>query len=143
MVDNVALGTQALCVGAKQAKQGTYVARTFSADLAAGIPHTLTLTGSGISGTDRLVADCTSFDTSGPSPPPPDDPYANPTSTSQTFTEGWTPAANSVHLNPRITCSTDPTPANVSNAEVGVNVINPNVVLITTRGSRGAAWAYW
>src|SRR5215212_10631478 len=61
---------------------------------------------------------------------PPDDPYPNPTSTSQTFTEGSTPAANSVHLNPRITCSADPTPANVSNAERGVNIVNQNVVLI-------------
>ena len=120
MVDNVALGTQPLCVGAKQ---GTYVGRTFAANLAAG-SHALTLAGSEISGTDRLFADYTSFDTST------QDPYANPTSTSQTFREGWTPAANSVHLNPRITCSTDPTPANVSNAERGVNVVNQNVVLI-------------
>jgi hypothetical protein len=115
-----------LCVGAKQ---GTYVGRTFAANLAAG-SHTLTLAGSEISGTDRLFADYTSFDTSASPPPPPDDPYANPNSTSQSFTEGWTPAANSVHLNPRITCSTDPTPANVANAERGVNVVNQNVVLI-------------
>ena len=129
MVDNVALGTQPLCVGAKQ---GTYVGRTFAANLAAG-SHALTLAGSEISGTDRLFADYTSFDTSTSSPPPPDDPYANSTSTSQTFTEGWTPAANSVHLNPRVKCSTDPTPANVLNAEVGVNVVNQNVVLINPR----------
>jgi hypothetical protein len=125
-VDNVELGTQPLCVGAKQ---GTYVGRPFAANLAAG-SHTLALSGSEISGTDRLFADYTSFDTSASPLPPPDDPYANPTSTSQTFTEGWTPAANSVHLNPRITCSADPTPSNVSNAEVGVNVLNQNVVLI-------------
>jgi hypothetical protein len=55
---------------------------------------------------------------------------ANPTTTSQTFAEGWTPAANSVHLNPRVTCSTDPTPANTSTGEKGVNVANENVVLI-------------
>jgi hypothetical protein len=36
--------------------------------------------------------------------PPPGDPYAEPDTTSQTFGEGWTPEANSVHLNPRITC---------------------------------------
>jgi len=129
MVDNVALGTQPLCVGAKQ---GTYVGRTFAANLAAG-SHALTLARSEISGTDRLFADYTSFDTSASPPPPSDDPYANPTSTSQTFTEGWTPAANSVHLNPRVKCSTDPTPANVANAEVGVNVVNQNVVLINPR----------
>src|SRR5215207_3711819 len=62
--------------------------------------------------------------------PPPGNTYAEPNTTSQTFGEGWTPAANSVHLNPRITCSADPTPANVANAETGVNVVNPNVVLI-------------
>ena len=127
-VDNTALGTQPLCVGAKQR---TYVGRTFAADLAAG-RHTLTLTGSEISGTDRLFADYTSFDTSGtpPPPPPPDDPYANPNTTSQTFGEGWTPAANSVHLNPRVTCSTDLTPANTGTGQGGVNVFNQNVVLI-------------
>jgi hypothetical protein len=38
-----------------------------------------------------------------------------------------------VHLNPRITCSADPTPANVSNAETGVNIVNENVVLINPR----------
>jgi hypothetical protein len=59
-----------------------------------------------------------------------DPPAADPTTTSQTFAEGWTPAANSVHLNPRVTCSTDPTPANVATAERGVNVVNENVVLI-------------
>src|SRR5215213_3386737 len=129
MVDNVELGTQPLCVGAKQ---GTYVGRTFAANLAAG-SHTLALAGSEISGTDRLFADYTSFDTSAsppPPPPPPDDPYANPTSTSQTFTEGWTPAANSVHLNPRITCSADLTPSNTGTGQGGVNVVNQNVVLI-------------
>jgi hypothetical protein len=122
-VDSVALGTQPLCVGATQR---TYIGRTFMANLAAG-NHTLVLVGSEISGTDRLFADYTSFDIS---TSPPGDPYAKPTSTSQTFTEGWTPAANSVHLNPRITCSADPTPANVANAERGVNVVNQNVVLI-------------
>src|SRR5215216_3674529 len=77
-VDNTALGTQPLCVGATQR---TYVGRTFAANLAAG-SHTLALSGSSISGTDRLFADYTSFDTSGtnPPPPPPDDPYANPAS---------------------------------------------------------------
>jgi hypothetical protein len=124
-VDNVALGTQPLCVGATQR---TYVGRTFTANLAPG-SHTLTLSGSEISGTDRLFADYTSFDTSGPGGTP-QDPYAKPNTTSQTFREGWTPAANSVHLNPRITCSADPTPANVANAEMGVNVVNQNVVLI-------------
>ena len=123
-VDNVALGTQPLCVSATQR---TYVGRTFATNLAAG-SHTLTLTGSEISGTDRLFADYTSFDTS--TSPPPEDPYAKPNTTSQTFEEGWTPAANSVHLNPRITCSADPTPANVANAERGVNIVNENVVLI-------------
>jgi len=129
-VDNTALGTQPMCVARTQR---TYVGRTFAANLAAGSSHTLALSGSEISGTDRLFADYTSFDTSGinlPPPPPPDDPYANPTSTSQTFTEGWTPAASSVHLNPRITCSADPTPPNVANAERGVNIVNSNVVLI-------------
>src|SRR5215204_3102947 len=128
-VDNVALGTQPLCVGATQR---TYVGRTFAANLAAG-KHTLALSGSDISGTDRLFADYTSFDTSAsppPPPPPPDDPYANPTSTSQTFTEGWTPAANSVHLNSRITCSADLTPSNTGTGQGGVNVVNQNVVLI-------------
>ena len=125
IVDNVALGTQPLCVGVRRR---TYVGRTFTADMAAG-SHTLSLTGSGISGTDRLFADYTSFDT-GVTNPLPDDPYANPTSTSQTFAEGWSPAANSVHLNPRITCSSDPTPANVANAERGVDIVSPNVVLI-------------
>ena len=124
-VDNVELGTQPLCVGANQ---GTYIGRTFAANLAAG-SHTLVLTGSEISGTDRLFADYTTFDTSTSSPPP-GDPYAKPDTTSQTFEEGWTPAANSVHLNPRITCSADPTPANVGNAQRGVNVVNWNVVLI-------------
>jgi hypothetical protein len=62
--------------------------------------------------------------------PPPGDPYAKPTSTSQTFGQGWTPAANSVHLNPRITCSTDPTPPNTGTGKGGVNVVNHNVVLI-------------
>jgi hypothetical protein len=62
--------------------------------------------------------------------PPPGDPYAEPDTTSQTFGEGWTPEANSVHLNPRITCSADPTPANVANAVRGVNIVNSNVVLI-------------
>src|SRR5215204_6974981 len=66
-VDNVALGTQPLCVGATQR---TYVGRTFAANLAAG-KHTLALSGSDISGTDRLFADYTSFDTSEPPPPPP------------------------------------------------------------------------
>src|SRR5215217_4379321 len=131
-VDGVALGTQPLCVGAKQ---GTYVGRTFAANLAAG-SHTLTLSGSSISGTDRLFADDTSFDTSTSGTP---DPYPNPDTTSQTFAEGWTPEANSVHLNPRITCSADPTPANAdanantANTEVGVNVENDNVVLINPR----------
>ena len=55
------------------------------------------------------------------------------TSTSQTFTEGWTPAADSVHLNPRITCSADPTPANVSTGERGVAIANRNVVLINPK----------
>src|SRR5215212_2296804 len=119
MVDNVELGTQPLCVGAKQ---GTYVGRTFAANLAAG-NHTLALSGSEISGTDRLFADYTSFDTST------QDPYAKPDTTSQTFGEGWTPAANSVHLNPRITCSTDSTPANTGTDQGGVNVFNQNVVL--------------
>src|SRR5215210_4738799 len=85
-VDNVALGTQPLCVGATQR---TYVGRTFTANLAAG-SHTLALSGSSITGTDRLFADYTSFDTSGtnpPPPPPPDDPYAKPDTTSQTFGE--------------------------------------------------------
>jgi hypothetical protein len=54
----------------------------------------------------------------------------DPDTTSQDFGEGWTPAANSVHVNPRITCSADPTPANVANAVRGVNVVNQNVVLI-------------
>jgi hypothetical protein len=128
-VDNVALGTNPLCVGATQR---TYVGRTFAANLAAG-NHTLALSGSDISGTDRLFADYTSFDISAPPPPPPPppegDPYANPTTTSQTFTAGWTPAANSVHLNPRITCSTDPTPAPTGTGQ-GVNIANQNVVLI-------------
>src|SRR5215213_6811791 len=94
-VDNTALGTQPMCVARTQR---TYVGRTFAANLAAGSSHTLALSGSEISGTDRLFADYTSFDTSGTNlPPPPDDPYAKPTSTSQTFTEGWTPAASSVH----------------------------------------------
>jgi hypothetical protein len=61
---------------------------------------------------------------------PPDDTYAKPDTTSQTFGEGWTPEAKSVHLNPRITCSADPTPANVANAVRGVNIVNSNVVLI-------------
>jgi hypothetical protein len=127
MVDNVALGTQPLCVGATQR---TYVGRTFAANLAAG-SHTLALVGSDISGTDRLFADYTSFDTSGTNPPPPpSDPYANPNSTSQTFAQGWTPAASSVHLNPRITCSTDLTPPNTGTGQGGVNVFNQNVVLI-------------
>jgi hypothetical protein len=121
----MALGTQPLCVGAKQR---TYVVMTFAANLAAG-SHTLALSGSDISGTDRLFADYTSFDTSGPGGTP-QDPYANPTSTSKTFTKGWTPAANSVHLNPRITCSTDLTPANTTAGQGGVNVFNQNVVLI-------------
>jgi len=133
-VDGVALGTQPLCVGAKQ---GSYVGRTFAAKLAAG-SHTLTLTGSEISGTDRLFADYTSFDTSTSGTP---DPYPNPDTTSQTFAEGWTPAAGSVHLNPRITCSADPTPANAdanantANTEVGVDItnVNKNVVLINPR----------
>jgi hypothetical protein len=125
-VDNTALGTQPLCV---PRTQRTYVARTFAANLAAG-SHTLALSGSEISGTDRLFADYTSFDTSGTNPPPPDDPYPNPTSTSQTFGEGWTPAANSVHLNPRITCSADPTPPNSGTGQGGVNIVNSNVVLI-------------
>jgi hypothetical protein len=127
-VDSVALGTQPLCVGATQR---TYVGRTFAANLAAG-NHTLALSGSSITGTDRLFADYTSFDTSGtnPPPPPPDDPYANPASTSQTFGQGWTPAANSVHLNPRVTCSTDLTPADTTINQGGVNVVNQNVVLI-------------
>jgi hypothetical protein len=125
-VDNVGLGTQPLCVAATQS---TYVGRTFAANLAAG-SHTLALSGSDISGTDRLFADYTSFDTSAPPPPPPDDPYANPDTTSQTFAEGWTPAANSVHLNPRVTCSADLTPANTGTGQGGVNVVNQNVVLI-------------
>src|SRR5215212_5665093 len=131
-VDGVALGTQPLCVGAKQ---GSYVRRTFAAKLAAG-KHTLALSGSSITGTDRLFADYASFDTGTSGTP---DPYPNPTSTSQTFTEGWTPEANSVHLNPRITCSADPTPAdadadaNTANTEVGVNITNDNVVLINPR----------
>ena len=58
------------------------------------------------------------------------DPYANPDSTSQTFGQGWTPAANSVHLNPRVTCSTDLTPSNTGTGQGGVNVVNPNLVLI-------------
>jgi hypothetical protein len=122
-VDNVQLGTQPLCVSATQR---TYVGRTFATNLAAG-SHTLTLTGSEISGADRLFADYTSFDTGMLQP---GDPYAKPNTTSQTFAEGWTPAANSVHLNPRITCSADPTPANVANAERGINIVNANVVLI-------------
>jgi hypothetical protein len=122
-VDNVALGTQPLCVSATQR---TYVGRTFATNLAGG-RHTLTLTGSEISGTDRLFADYTSFDTS---TAPPGDPYAKPNTTSRTFGEGWAPAANSVHLNPRITCSADPTPANTGTGKGGVNVVNTNVVLI-------------
>src|SRR5215217_6989010 len=125
-VDNVALGTQPLCVGATQR---TYVGRTFAASLAAG-SHTLALSGSSITGTDRLFADYTSFDIS---TSPPDDPYAKPNTTSQTFTEGWTPAADSVHLNPRITCSADPTPANTSSGERGVRIANQNVVLINPK----------
>jgi hypothetical protein len=58
------------------------------------------------------------------------DPYANPDSTSQTFGQGWTPAANSVHLNPRVTCSTDLTPANSGTGQGGVSIVNQNVVLI-------------
>jgi hypothetical protein len=61
-VDNVELGTQPLCVNATQR---TYVGRTFAVNLAAG-SHTLALSGSSISGTDRLFADYTSFDTSSP-----------------------------------------------------------------------------
>jgi hypothetical protein len=57
-------------------------------------------------------------------------PRGEPDTTSQTFGEGWTPEANSVHLNPRVTCSADPTPANEANAVRGVNVVNANVVLI-------------
>lgn len=126
-VDDIALGTQPLCVGAQQR---AYVGRTFPADVAAGA-HTLALSGSQITGTDRLVVDYISFGTS--SPPPPDDPYANPDSTSRTFTEGWTPGASSVHLNPRVTCSDDPTPANVAKTETGVDVANENIVLINPR----------
>jgi len=125
-VDDVALGTQPMCVGASQR---TYVGRTFAASLAAG-SHTLALSGSSITGTDRLFADYTSFDIS---TSPPDDPYAKPNTTSQTFTEGWTPAADSVHLNPRITCSADPTPANTSSGERGVRIANQNVVLINPK----------
>jgi hypothetical protein len=125
-VDNVALGTQPLCVSAKQR---TYVGKTFAANLAAG-SHTLALSGSDITGTDRLFADYTTFDTGSDTG---SDPYANPTTTSQTFTEGWTPAANSVHLNPRITCSADPTPANTSSGERGVRIANSNVVLINPK----------
>jgi hypothetical protein len=122
----VALGTQPLCVSAKQR---TYVGKTFAANLAAG-SHTLALSGSDITGTDRLFADYTTFDTGSDTG---SDPYANPTTTSQTFTEGWTPAANSVHLNPRITCSADPTPANTSSGERGVRIANSNVVLINPK----------
>ena len=46
-VDNVALGTQPMCVGATQR---TYVGRTFATNLAAG-SHTLALSGSEIGGT--------------------------------------------------------------------------------------------
>ena len=77
----------------------------------------------------KQLPNYTTFDPSTSSPPQ-DDPFATPATTSQTFEEGWTPEANSVHLNPRISCSTDPTPANVRNAQRGVNVVNGNVVLI-------------
>jgi hypothetical protein len=80
----------------------------------------------------RQLSNYITFDTS-PSSTPPDDPYATPNTTSQTFEEGWTPEANSVHLNPRITCSADPTPANVANAVRGANIINENVVLLNPR----------
>jgi hypothetical protein len=87
--------------------------------------------GSEISGTDRPSADSTSFRTSASGTPP--EPYAKPDTTSKTFAEGWSPAAKSVHLNPRVTCSKDPTPANVAKTERGVNIVNPNVVLVNPR----------
>src|SRR5215213_11195188 len=92
--------------------------------LTAGTQYTFSVWATDASGNTDTTPATRTFTPSG------NDPYANPDSTSQTFGQGWTPAANSVHLNPRVTCSTDLTPANTGTGQGGVNVVNQNVVLI-------------
>jgi hypothetical protein len=92
--------------------------------LTAGTQYTFSVWATDASGNTDATPATRTFTPSG------NDPYANPDSTSQTFGQGWTPAANSVHLNPRVTCSTDLTPANSGTGQGGVNIVNPNVVLI-------------
>src|SRR5215213_9900802 len=92
--------------------------------LTAGTQYTFSVWATDASGNTDTTPATRTFTPSG------NDPYANPDSTSQTFGQGWTPAANSVHLNPRVTSSADLTPANTGTGQGGVNVLNPNVVLI-------------
>jgi hypothetical protein len=92
--------------------------------LTAGTQYTFSVWATDASGNTDATPATRTFTPSG------NDPYANPDSTSQTFGQGWTPAANSVHLNPRVTCSTDLTPANSGTGQGGVNIVNQNVVLI-------------
>jgi len=112
---------QCQLLGLESAPTGCTSPKSYSG-LTAGTQYTFSVWATDASGNTDSTPATRTFTPSG------NDPYANPTSTSQTFTQGWTPAANSIHLNPRITCSTDLTPS--ASSQAGVNVSNQNVVLI-------------
>ncbi len=114
---------QCQLLGLESAPTGCASPKSYSG-LTAGTQYTFSVWATDTSGNTDATSATRTFTPSG------NDPYARPDTTSQTFGEGWTPAANSVHLNPRITCSTDPTPANTGTGQGGVNVVNQNVVLI-------------
>src|SRR5215218_6925520 len=114
---------QCQVLGLDPAPTGCTSPKSYSG-LTAGTQYTFSVWATDASGNTDTTPATRTFTPSG------NDPYANPDSTSQTFGQGWTPAANSVHLNPRVTCSTDLTPANSGTGQGGVNVVNQNVVLI-------------
>ncbi|HET6659007.1 MAG TPA: hypothetical protein VFH16_03730, partial [Rubrobacter sp.] len=117
---------QCQLLGLEPAPTGCNSPKSYSG-LTAGTQYTFSVWATDASGNTDATPATRTFTPSG------NDPYAKPTSTSQTFGEGWTPAANSVHLNPRVTCSTDLTPANSGTGQGGVNVVNQNVVLINPK----------
>jgi hypothetical protein len=119
-VDGVAQGARPQCFGRNAT---TYSARTFTGlTLSQGI-HTISLVGSDITGSDRLFVDYVMVGDGDPSP----DPYANPDSVNRKFSPGWTPASNTVHLNPHITCPRFDTGTGVFVRNPGVVLINPDV----------------
>lgn len=88
--------------------------------------HTVAIRGVEITGNDAMFVDKVRVE--GP-PAAPTNSYPAPDTTGRTFSSNWTPAANTVHLNSKVKCGTDPDP-DAGGDGLGVNVSNPNVVLV-------------